>query len=190
MIDAGTAALYGAAIGGLAGVVGQVAASWFSRSRVREARNQDRLERTYVEVMTQVNRTSLTVQRIEPAFWFGDKPPKVPKPISDDEMLRLNSLIGLFGSDRVLDALAGFRMRQTKFNSAVLMRRSMTPDRSSYTAGQLLDASQAVDETRSDLLAHAKLIEAAARGELRGQRRWRPAWLRRPAWAHYPRRKV
>lgn len=183
VIDAGAAAILGGVVGGTAGILGQVAASYLARSREREARNQERLERAYVEVMAAVNHTALTVSRTEPDFWFGPEAPKPPEPITDEDVLRLESLIGLFGSDEVLGELLVYQDHQRIFRANLFLYKNLQAGFPSpgVTGQQLNSAMDAFRASRTELLGHAKHIESVARGELHGQRRpitrW-PHWIR------------
>lgn len=184
-MDSGTAVLLGASIGAAAGVAGQMVASHLERGREREARHQARLERTYERIMRQVDRSALTVMRTEPDFWFGDKAPEPPAPISDDEMIELEAQIGLFGSEAVRRELRSFAEKQREFNSSVFYRRAIAPDFPSpgVSAEQMMGALEKVRSARRTLLDQTTRLEQVAREELQG----RPGLIA-AAWARVARR--
>ncbi len=173
-MDIGTAAILGAAIGGAAGVAGQLVASYLGRGREREARTQARLERTYERVMSHVNRRALTIHRTEPTSWFGDKPPKLPKALSEDEMIDLESLIGLFGSDAVRAELLEFNRLHRDFITKLGTWHLLAAPTSGAPSSDRLEAHNQAEQARLAVWPEVVRIEALMRAELRGNRPHQP----------------
>jgi hypothetical protein len=160
-LDSGTAALLGALIGGAAVVIAQYLTARHDRDQAKTAREQERKERTYEDVMTTVNRAAMTIARTAPLMtWEGAPGP--PEPMTDDELNALNARIGLYGSDAVRDSLVEFSAAQQRFTAAVWMHQDM---KKTATTG-LVEAHLKVDEERQHLYDLKGKIEALARAEL------------------------
>jgi hypothetical protein len=182
-MDQATAIVAAGLIGAVAGIGGQWVAGLIAHGRERDARKQERLGRTYERVMTQVNRIAVTIERTEPDLWFGTYPPELPAALSDEELLTLETLIGLYGTERVRRALLQFARKQREFNAAVGLLRDLRAGLRMGTKPSELNAPmESVRQTRSDVYERAKEIEAMCRAELAGGGEPPLGPFRRPKW--------
>jgi hypothetical protein len=140
-IDSRIAALFGALIGAAAAIGAQFLAARHDREQAKTARQQQRMERTYEDVMTTVNRLVLGVERTE-RMLTSEADPKPPARLTDGELNLLNARIGLYGSDRVRDLLAEFRDAQRRFIVAVGTHQDL---KRTATTGRV-EASQKVEQ--------------------------------------------
>jgi len=95
-----------------AGVVGVLAPliSWrialgnqqHQRDLVRDERIYASRSKVYEDLLVYLHRNMLVVRRTHPVT--GPQPPP-PKPLDDDELLRLQARVAAFGSQAVLDLL-------------------------------------------------------------------------------------
>jgi len=161
-LDSGTAALFGALIGAAAGIGAQFLIARNGREQAKTAREQARMERTYEDVMTTVNRSILGVERTEPV-WSWEGAPGPPPPMTDDDVNALNARIGLYGSDAVRDSLTEFSHAERRFYAAVGLLRDM---KVTATTG-LAEQRQKVDADREAVHDLRRQIEGLARSDLR-----------------------
>lgn len=160
-LDSGTAALFGALIGAAAAVGAQFLIASHERGEAKTTRQQDRMERTYEDVITTINRAVLGVERTEP-IWSWEGAPGPPPPMTDQEVNALNARIGLYGSQPVRDSLVEFNKAQRRFFAAVGTFRALkdTP------TTELVEAHQRVGAERQAVCDLRIRIEGLARADL------------------------
>jgi hypothetical protein len=162
-MDAGTAAVIGAVVGGVIGVCG----TWVSGLQQAKVAARERRAGAYTQALIALQRERQIIHRTKPFIGLGAPPP----PLSDDDAALAEALLGGHASSAVRRLLDSWVTLRGRFFDLV----DELEDARQGTSGAraLADVRRELREARSDLIGatqvdHGALgaIEAQVRKEL------------------------
>jgi hypothetical protein len=118
------------------------------RHEARTSRQQDRLERTYLELATYVHHRRLEAEAIRPMMTFKDQP--AAEPVTQAEIDRARSLAMTIASDKVRSILDEFSAALGEISNAdaALSYLDRAPDRTDSDGDTAIEHHHRIDDAK------------------------------------------
>jgi len=147
------------------------------RTMAADARNQERRAKAYLEILQEVRRATLGVQRTRPIWVEGEgPPPPAPESLTDVDAIALEARIAAFGSDTVREWIAKWSQARREFDNAhwylTQMERhpQQLPSETKADYGVALTEQQLIlGARRQHVVAYEVAVQAQVRAELEGK---------------------